>query len=377
MDHPVGQREADAAALAEAGHDGAGAPEIGQALHRADQRVAVEREGEGAVDDLLDAGLLDAGEMLEADFQRRRDAVEIGRQQFMAEIPRRVDRRPRLAGLFIGAEQDAVALLAGVDLALEVEHADHLAAGRLVEFLDLRHRLGEQIHVLHGQHRQFDADHAADLARPQAAAVDDMLGLDRALFGDDVPGAVGLLRQFDDAVAQHDLGAEFLGRLGVGDGGAGGIEMAFDRIPHGADEIGLVHQREHRLGFGRRDQLGVHAEIAALGVGQPQEIHALGRIGHHHAAGQMQRAGLAGDLLDLLVELHRIGLQLGDVGVAVQRVEAAGRMPGRAGGQLRALDQHDVGPAGLGQMVEHRAADDAAADDNRFYVRFHEDRSVF
>ena len=153
---------------------------------------------------------------------------------------------------------------------------------------------------------------------------------------------------------------------------AGRVEMAFDRIPHGADEIGLVHQREHRLRLGRRDQLGVHAEIAALGVGKAQEVHALGGVGEHHAAGQVQRAGLAGNLLQLLVELHRIGLQLGDVGIAIQRVEAAGRMPGRAGGQLRALDQHDVGPAGLGQMVEHRAADDAAADDNRFDVGFHE-----
>ena len=176
----------------------AGAPEVGQALHRPDQRVAVGREGEGAVDDLLDAGVRDAGEMLEADLQRRRDAVEVGLQQLVAEIPRRVDRRPRLAGLLVGAEQDAVALLARVDLALEVEHADHLAAGLAVEGLDLRHRLGEQVHVLHGEHRQLEADHAADLARPQAAAVDDVLGLDRALFGDDVPGAVGVLRQFDD-----------------------------------------------------------------------------------------------------------------------------------------------------------------------------------
>ena len=64
-------------------------PEIGQALHRPDQRIAVGREGEGAVDDLLDAGLLQRREMLEADLERRRDAVEVGRQQLVAEIPRR------------------------------------------------------------------------------------------------------------------------------------------------------------------------------------------------------------------------------------------------------------------------------------------------
>jgi hypothetical protein len=109
------------------------------------------------------------------------------------------------------------------------------------------------------------------------------------LLGDHVPGAVGLLGQLLD-LAEHDLGAELAGGLGIGVGGAGGVEMALDRIPQRADEIALVHQREHRLGFGRGDQLGLHAEIAALGVHQAQEIHAFGRVGQHHAAGQVQAA---------------------------------------------------------------------------------------
>jgi hypothetical protein len=119
--------------------------------------------------------------------------------------------------------------------------------------------------------------------------------------------------------------------------------VALDRIPHRADEIRLVHQREHGFRFRRRDEFRVHAEIAALGVGEAQEIHALRRIGHHYAAGEMQRAGLAGNLLQLLVELHRVGLELGDVRIAVQRVKAAGCVPGRAGGKLRALDENDIG----------------------------------
>src|SRR6202012_409633 len=67
--HPARQDEADAAALPEAGHPRAGDPEIRQALDRADQRIAVRREGEGAVDRLLDAGPPDGREMLEADLE--------------------------------------------------------------------------------------------------------------------------------------------------------------------------------------------------------------------------------------------------------------------------------------------------------------------
>ena len=61
--HPVRQREPDAAALAETGRDAAGDPETGKPAHRSDQRVAIRREGEGPVDDLLDAGLLEGREM--------------------------------------------------------------------------------------------------------------------------------------------------------------------------------------------------------------------------------------------------------------------------------------------------------------------------
>jgi hypothetical protein len=49
---------------------------------------------------------------------------------------------------------------------------------------------------------------------------------------------------------------------------------------------------------------------------------------------------------------------------ALQLPDQAGRMPGRAAGQLLAFEQHDVGPAELGQVIGHRAAGDAAADDD-------------
>ena len=86
-------------------------------LDRADQRVAVGAERERAVDELLDAGPPDGGEVGEAALQLRSDAVEVVRQQLEHEVPRRLVRRPRPVVLLVGAEQDALALLAGVDLA--------------------------------------------------------------------------------------------------------------------------------------------------------------------------------------------------------------------------------------------------------------------
>ena len=125
----------------------------------------------------------ESGEMLERGLQARRDAVEIVGQQVLAEIPRRLALAPGLAGLLVGADQHAAALLAHVDLALEVDDVELVDVG----IDDAGNVLGDEIVMLHRQDRQFEPDHAPDLARPQAAAVDDMLGDDIALLGDDVP----------------------------------------------------------------------------------------------------------------------------------------------------------------------------------------------
>ena len=77
----------------------------------------------------------------------------------------------------------------------------------------------------------------------------------------------------------------------------------------------------------------------------------------------MQAYILAGIVLNLLIELDRVFLQLGDVGIAIDRVHAAGRMPCRPGGQLGTLEQHDIRPAEFRQVIEDAGPDDAAADD--------------
>ncbi len=166
VDHPVGQRQADTAALAEARHHPAGAPEAGQPGHRAHQRVAIGGKGEGAVDDLLDPGAFEGREMAEPDFQRGGDTVDIGLQQFMPERPWRLLFRPGHAGAFVGAHQHAAAFLAQVKLAVEIDGMDDLFPGSGIVFSHFRHILGQKIHMLHGQNRQLQPHHAADLARP-------------------------------------------------------------------------------------------------------------------------------------------------------------------------------------------------------------------
>src|SRR6516164_697180 len=86
----------------------------------------------------------------------------------------------------------------------------------------------------------------------------------------------------------------------------------------------------------------------------------------------MQADVLSGDRLDFPVQLDGVGLQARDSGIAVERMESAGRVPARARGQLLALEQRHLAAAKLREVVEHAAADHAAADDGDLYVRFHD-----
>ena len=228
--------------------------------------------------------------------------------------------------------------------------------------------------MLHGQDRQLDPDHPADLARPQAAGVDDVLGMDDvAALDADVPRPVRALRQADDRRVLVDLGAGDLRALDVGAGDAGRVDVPLDRVVQRPDEVLRVEQREEVGRLLRGDQLEVHPEVATAGDGHPQEVHPDLRVGQHQPARQMDRAVLAADPLDLLVQLDGVLLELRDVRVAIERVHPAGRVPRRAGRQLAPLEQHDVGPARLGQVVQHAGADDAPTDDDDLRRRLHLD----
>ena len=354
---PVGQRQPDAAALAEPGHHPARDPVASLTPDRTDEGVAVRGKGERSVDDGLDADLVKDREVVERDGEVVRDPVEVRREQLVPEVPRSRLRGPGDAVRLVGAEQQPVALLAHVDLAREVHRVE---PRRTVE---LGHRLGDEVHVLHRQHRQLDAAHAADLARPQAAGVDEVLAGDGALLSTvELPGLVRQLTDRLDPGVLDNLGAGELGRPREGTGHARRIDVALDRVEHRADEVLLVHHRQELRRLGHADQLGLETQIAVAGMGQPEPVHPFLGVGQEHPSGEMDAAVDPGDALDLVVQLDGVLLQARDIRVAVQGVHATGRVPGRAAGQLAALEQYRVGHSGLGQVVEHARPDHTAAD---------------
>ena len=76
-------------------------------------------------------------------------------------------------------------------------------------------------------------------------------------------------------------------------------------------------------------------------------------------------------LLELREQVRGLFLQLRqDCAIAVVH-EVARRMPGRAGGELVLLDQHDIRPTELREVVRETAAGHAAADDQDTRMRLH------
>ena len=171
--------------------------------------------------------------MLESDLEMARQPVQIVRQELHVEVPRRRVGRPYSTILLVGPHQDTSTLLAHVDLAGVVGSRKQFATERD----DLGNVFRDDVHVLHGEHRQLDAGHAPDFARPEAGGVDDVLADDLAFVGDDEPAAVGPGLQRDHAREAMDVRAGLARRDGVGLRDTVRVDVPAVRAVQRADEL--------------------------------------------------------------------------------------------------------------------------------------------
>ena len=90
-------------------------------------------------------------------------------------------------------------------------------------------RLGNDVQMGHGHDRQVEADHLANFGAPLPGGVDDDLGLDRALVGDDFADAAILEVDLLHVGVEEDLGAAVLGAncQSIGEARSGSITPSF------------------------------------------------------------------------------------------------------------------------------------------------------
>ena len=125
------------------------------------------------------------------------------------------------------------------------------------------------------------------------------------------------------------------------------------------------------FGLVAADLVEIHPVKFRLGRLQAQLMFARLCLRQIQRSGLKHPAALPGFRLQFPVKVHRIVLDAGNIGAVMQPVDIGRRVPGAARGQFIAFQQHHVAPAELGKMIQDRASDDAAADDNRLCMGPH------
>ena len=365
LGHDVGDGLAGAAALHDAEGEGAAEVEPAQIQARLegrpDQRVAVRRVGDRAVHHALHAGLAQQRHAADRQLDVALQPLQVVGEELGDEAGRdaRVPDRDG-AFLLVGPEQQPVALLAQVVGIVRVAQQREFRprAGQL------RQPLGHQVLVLQRDDGQALANQRRHLAGTVARGVDDDLGLDLALRRAEAP-AVAVARHGGDRAAAQDRGAQRPRAAGEGLGRLRGVDVAVARIPQAAQQAGGLQRRIAPLQLVGRQ----HLELEVQRVGDGGDVAVLVEprrpLRQADRAGDVVVDGAAGQRAQLAVEPRRVALQVEQRPGGGEVRAVAGGVPGRAGGQLVALQQQQVGPALTGEMPQGRAADDAATDDHR------------
>ena len=183
----------------------------------------------------------------------------------------------------------------------------------------------------------------------------------RAHAGD----AAVVLQHAGDAHALDELRAGHARALRERHGDVHRIGAAVVLDVEAGQDVVDPRQRKQRLHFRRRNLLHPHAAQAVEGGDTAIFFKPVGIGGDLDEADRVEAGGLAGLRFQPLVEIARVFAHLGrGLGRRAEGDDQPRRVPGRAGGQPVALQQHDVLPAHMRQVVGDRRPDDAAADDH-------------
>jgi hypothetical protein len=354
-----GHQPADAAAGEDAqGVEARGDEKVAQLGRFAHQRREVGREALGAAEELAHAGASGGGHALEGVLHEGHHAVDVGLDLAEGELLGNAVQRPGRGHGLEDAEHQPAALLAQVGVVGRVLQ-DGPAA------LDALHTLQDQVVVLGGLERNVHPGQLSDLAPPHARTVDHVLGGDGSAVRHHARHAAALLGDARERDALEDAHTRGRGALRQGHGHVHGIGAAVPLGEETPQQVVGPGQRPQLLYLRRREIPGLDAHQAIEAGLALQVFEDLLVGGDLEQAHRVEAGGVPRLLLQPGVEIPGV---LGDphrgLGGEPRRHDQARCVPRGARRELVALEQDHVGPAALGQVVGHVAADDAAADDD-------------
>ena len=377
LDNPFGELPAGAAGRGDAEAVSFVQPHVGQTPRRSDERTAVRGVGDRAVDDVLDAAVLERRHAALGCLHVRHEPIEIAREKVTAEPVRHPVGKARRRALLVGTQDPAQALLAQVVGLIGLAQHGELAPATVSIGLKFGGLFVDDVLVLDRNGGHIQTEESPGLARIVAGCQHQVLGGDVALAGVHPPLAGWPAFDGQRLGLLIDLSARAARALAQRHGEIGGRDVAIVGVIQRAHDGGRVgaaaefHQRPQFLHARGTDDFEGHADGVGGAAILLVLVHALFAGGEAQIAGNVKAHVLAGLGVQALVQIDRVLVQLAD-GVAhvEQRQEARG-VPGGARGELGALDQRDIRPALLCQVIERADADDAATDDQDPNVRLH------
>ena len=309
----------------------------------------------------MDARGLEQRHAVHGVFENGHEVIPILRQRVELEILADTRHAPRFGLRLKGADHH----LAGVGFVIGafVGHAQHRQVPQPFD------RFGDQVKMLAGVQRQGHARLFGQIAAPHAAAVHHHIGGDMARFAiltdiihaRDAAIGAGYARNlgvFENLCALH------ASTLGERHRNIGRVALAVQGQMHRTHHVAHIQMRIHRLGFRGRDFLHVDIENPRDGGLTQQFLMAVfGQRDRDRP--HLPHSGFdPGFCRQLDVKVSRVFGQTRHVGRPAQLPNQPGGMPCGARGQLLTFQKDNVLPAHLGQMIGHRAARDATADDD-------------
>ena len=258
VDNPLGHDLTDSSGSGQAvGAEGGCHPEAFD-LGRAEEELAVRREGLRSVVQLADFSRLDRRYALNGAFHQRSEAVPIERQEMVHEILGNPVQGPGCRIALVAADDKSPGLLPEVHQQIRIAQRRQLGG-------DLLDGFGDHVNVRHRNHREVETNHPPDLPGPHPAGVDHDLGADLAFAGRD---------RLDPAILQPDPGHKhiFEEAYAAGLGARRQRPGQHRRVDHaviwrvdGADDAVEGHQREQFVRLLRPDEFERHPERTRKG----------------------------------------------------------------------------------------------------------------
>ena len=361
LDNPFGQHLPHAARPAIAlEREAVGAPHAANAGQGSEHWTAVGGVAARVAYQRDDLGPLQVRDAPNSAFQQRLEAIVVARKGVSGVVPRDAVCPPHPRFEFVAADDQAAVLLAQVHQVVRVSHT-----GCLVRQFFAWHRLERDVLMVYSCCRDMLTGHRRYLWAPHAGGVNDQLGADVTLVGQDLADLTpGVDLKAGDARVRVDGDAKLAGLASKLGGRQIRIQVSITRKVDCPKQAVFGERREELEGFIRGDD--VHFEPDGLGLTDiALQLLELGFAGcQAQTADVSHQAELAEQVDAVLADLHqrRRSVELSD---------QAGRPSRFAAGNFPFLEQHDVAPTHLGQMVGDTHPHNPAADDNDASLVFH------